>query len=456
MMMQPTEAFERVKSVEPGAFRKANLTRRALLVGFLMPLALDMKKIGDDSGVAWQVLLLAITLLCGILYLILEWQSPSRRTHKSSLRPTTMAWWVFIVLSPLPVLLWSVEIDHYLNVLLPFVLFGVGLTVMTAIERRNVDPKLVLNILVWGAFLSTAWRAIYALAISGLSIETMRWQILSPAAPFLIGYGAAGLYLRKRRTMAAIALSAGVVAVSISVTRSYLITALLIVMGIFFIEARRRSIARAANSGMKLLVKLAPVGAAALALAVFANADVLGDWTERLTNQKTDTGVDITLVTRLAEYRGQLSALTQNVYTFFLGNGIGADYLWDSQLMATLPFQHDDSARWFAGHSTWIFSFFSSGVIVGAIVPIVLLSVLARGYAASVSRSWLANDAAIMFIIYVAYIGQSFTANLMHERYGALILGVVSGSILIYATKLRTLKAAGNSYRKSVRLSLLH
>lgn len=118
--MQTVVVLERARCVVPGAFKNASLTRRALLVGFLMPLALDVKKIGDDSGVAWQVLLLTITLLCGILYLMLEWQSPSRRTHKSSLRAT---WWVFIAVSPLPVLLWSVEIDHYLNVLLPFVLF---------------------------------------------------------------------------------------------------------------------------------------------------------------------------------------------------------------------------------------------------------------------------------------------------------------------------------------------
>jgi hypothetical protein len=79
----------------------------------LIPLALDVKKIGDDSGDSLQVLLLAITLFCGALHVMLEWQSPSRRTHKSSLRATTMAWWVFIALSPIPVLLWSVEIDHF-------------------------------------------------------------------------------------------------------------------------------------------------------------------------------------------------------------------------------------------------------------------------------------------------------------------------------------------------------
>lgn len=105
MMMRTTGALERVRYVEPGALRKASLNRRALPVGFLMSLALDVKKIGDDSGVALQALLVGTTLFCGALYIALEWLSPSCRTYKSLLRPITMAWWVYIALSPLPVLL---------------------------------------------------------------------------------------------------------------------------------------------------------------------------------------------------------------------------------------------------------------------------------------------------------------------------------------------------------------
>lgn len=454
-MMRTTVALERVSYVEPGALRKASLNRRALLVGFLMPLALDVKKIGDDSGVALQALLVGTTLLCGALYIALEWLSPSCRTYKSLLRPITMAWWAYIALSPLPVLLWSVDINHYLNVLLPFVLFGVGLTIMTAIERRNIDPKVVFEVLVWGALLSTVWRAVYAVAISGLSIDTIRWQVASPAGPFLIGYGAAGLYFRKRRTLAAVALLAGAISILISVTRTSLIILILVVGGLLLIDARRRSLVRSARSSMKFLLLLATVGTVAVAVAVYARPDVLGDWTGRLTQNRTDTGMDFTLITRLAEYRGQLDALTRNAFTLLVGNGIGADYLWDSHLLAALPFQVDESARWFAGHSTWVFPFFSSGIILGAIVPIVFVSVLVRGYSASTaSRSSLGDDAATAFVIYLAYFGASFTANLLHERYGALILGVVSGAILIYAAKLRSLKEQQNISRESGGLSL--
>ncbi len=448
MAMQTTLTNERVRHLEIGAFRRANLTRRALLVGFLVPLALDVKKIGEDSGSFLQVLMLVATLFCGVLYLMLEWSSTSRRTYKSSLRPTTIAWWVFITVSPFPVLIWVVPIDHYLNVLLPFLLFGVALSVMSAIERRNVDPKIVLDILVWGALLSTVWRALYAVVISGLSIETMRWQILGPAVPFLIGYGVAGLYLARRRAMALVALSIGAAIVAISVTRSYLITVLFVFVGILLIEARRRSLVRAGSVSMKMLLLLVTAGMAAVAAVWFVRPDVVGVWIERLTGQTTDTGLDITMVVRFAEYRGQLDALSRNVYTLLIGNGIGANYVLNDDLLATLSFQLNDSAAWFGGHSTWIFTFFSSGLILGAVVPIVLLLVLVRGYFTSASRYMLANDSCKVFIIYLAYMGQSFTANLMNERYGALILGVVAGSILIYAAKLRALEGVRNRNHK--------
>lgn len=447
MTVQTIPANERSRHLEVSAFRRVSLTRRLLLIGFLIPLALDVKKMDEDSGSFLQVFLLATTLFCGALYLLVEWSSTSHRTYKSSLRPTTMAWWVFIAVSPLPAMLWTVETDHYLKVLLPFLLFGVALTIMNAVERRNVDPKQLLDIIVWGALLSTLWRALYAVVISGLSIETMRWEILSPAIPFLIGYGAAGLYLTKSRTMALLALTAAAVVVAISVTRSYLITALFVFIGIFLIDARRRSLVRAARSSMKISLLLVPAAAATVAAIWYARPDVLGVWIERLTNQTTDTGLDITLVARLAEYRGQLDAMTQNAYTFLLGNGIGADYLLNDALLAALSFQHDDSAQWFAGHSTWIYSFFSSGVIVGAIVPVVLLLVLIRGYFTSISRQAFADNACTTFLIYLAYIGQSFTSNVMNERYGALILGVVSGAIFIYAAKLRGLENRRNINR---------
>lgn len=421
-------------------FREATTARLVLLFGFLIPFALDTKKIGDDTDSTWQVLLLGVTLFFGGLFLVLEVLSPSCRNYKSFIRPVLIAWWVYIVLSPLPVLLWSVEIEHYLKVLLPFILFGVGLAVMSAIERGNINPRIALEIILWGGFLTTVWRAYYALVVSGLPVETMRWQILSPATPFLIGYGVAGLYLNARRNVSIAALLLGGAIALISVTRSYLISASMIAVGVYLIEARRHSFIQSIAASMRLVTVLIPICMGMTALILVFRPDIFGIWAERIYGQKLDSGLDMTWVTRLAEYRGQIDALMDNIYTFLMGNGVGATYLWDDKLLSMLPFLIEDSIRWHAGHSTWIFPFFASGVIFGAIVPIVLLVTVVRGYITSTGRESFTCDAITAFIIYLAYMGQSFTANLMSERYSALILGVVSGIILIYAAKQRAIK----------------
>jgi hypothetical protein len=414
-----------------------------LLVGFLIPLAMDVKKIGDGGNSALQILLVGASLLCGALYVLLERLSWNRCWHRSSLGAVTITWWAYIAVSPLPVLLWEVQFEHYLKVLLPFVLFGVGLTVMTAVERRRIDPAVLLEILVWGALLSTVWRPIYAIAIGGVSIDTIRWQILGPGVPFLVGYGAAGLYLRRRRKLAAAVLFAALICVLLSVTRSYLIAGLLAIGGLFVTDVRQRSSMRAVRSAVKLLAILTLVGGVSVALTTFARPDFIENWIERLFHHTADSGVDITLVTRLAEYRGQFDALTQNALTILMGNGIGADYILNSRVLDALPFDIDESVGWFAGHSTWVYPFFASGVIMGVIVPLVLLAALIRGLsAASARRSGGGTDDAVLaFVIYLAYLGQSFTANIFHERYSALILGIVSGAIFIYAGRVRAKSA---------------
>jgi hypothetical protein len=90
--------------------------------------------------------------------------------------------------------------------------------------------------------------------------------------------------------------------------------------------------------------------------------------------------------------------------------------------------------KWFAGHSTWVYPFFASGIIFGSVLPIVLLSSLVNGYRAAVSSFKYSSSTgpAIAFTVMLAYIGQSFTANLFASRYAGLVLGIVVASIFLY------------------------
>jgi hypothetical protein len=345
---------------------------------------------------------------------------------------------MYIALSPLPVLFWGVDVQHYLRVLLPFILFGVGLNVMLAAERRQVDPAVVLDSLVACAVISTVWRAIYAVMLEGLSIDSMRWQILGPAIPFAFGYGAAGLYLGRRRALSVVALSVACVCALLSITRSYLITAAFVIIGLLIVDSRRRSSVRAARSALRLLAFLVPLAGGIVAITSAVRPNFVSAWMSRLFHHSSSAGTDITLLTRVAEVQGQLTALLRDAHTLLIGNGVGADYIWDRGILRTLASSPEEQSGWFAGHFTWAYSFFASGIVVGWLVPLVLIATLIRGFSAA---SWprrrrISDDAVLAFSIYLAYLGQSFTAHVLYERYGALILGIVSGAILTYHRRL--------------------
>ncbi|GMV68718.1 MAG: hypothetical protein AMXMBFR76_11570 [Pseudomonadota bacterium] len=407
-----------------------------------MPLALDVKKIGEEGSSALQTLLVAVSLLCGAVYVMAEWLSRDIRSSSSALRTVNALWWTYIALTPLPMLFWGVDPVHYLKVLLPYVLFGAGLTVMVAVERRRVDPAYLVDILLWACLLSTLWRVLYAIAISGLAIETIRWQILGPGVPFLIGYGVAGLYLRRRRTLSAIALSIGLAVALLAITRSYVISAAFVLAGLLIVDSRRRSARRAARTGARLLVSVAVIATIAVVLTDAVRPGFLEVWFARLFHQQAEGGLDITLITRLAEYNGQIEAFTRNVWTFIFGNGIGADYAADTSVLQLLPFQVEHTTHWFAGHSTWVYPFFAGGLLFGLLIVLVVLGGVVRAFtAASINATKHGSrDAVLVLTVYLAYVGQSFTANLFHERYTGVILGIVVGASLIYAGRVRAVK----------------
>lgn len=420
-------------------FRRISLNRRLLLWGLIMPLAFDFKKIGETGGTFIQIILVFITFVCGGLYILLEQQSSKLLPYRSKLRHVTLIWWIFIISSPIPVFAWGVDKEHYLKVLLPFVLFGLGLSIMCSVERRMADPAILVEILVWAGLIGTTWRVLYAIVLGGLDLQTIRWQILGPSVSLLVGFGSAGLYMKDRKILASISLLLGLIVSVLSVTRSFLISVFFILGTIFAIELRSRSMSaalRRITSG-KFLISAILIVACSLVLATYFRPDIISLWVSRITEHEAASGLDITMVTRIAEIKGQWTALCHNVATLMLGNGIGSYYEWDQNILSELPFKLVSDLQWFGGHSTWVYTFFSSGVLTGAILPVLLIYGLKSGYIAAARRlhCGAAAGSITAFLIYVSYLGTSFTTNLMNSRYGALIMGLILGTMFLYGRR---------------------
>ena len=428
-----------MKTFKENVFRSPGRDRRIFLYGFLLPLALDVKKFVDQIDSTFQVILVVVSLISAGFYFTLEWFSRDIRFARSKLRSFTALWWMFIAFSPLPVWLWYVDLVHYLKVLLPFVLFGVGLVVMIGVERRRVDPMFLIDLLLWASLLSTFWRIVYAIYIGGLSIETIRWQILSPSTPFLIGYGIGGLYLRRRFKLSAFALLVGLCSALLSITRTYILILFAVLLGLCVIEMRKRSLKGVIKTSIRVGVGIVIIGFVGGAITQHVRPEFFEIWVQRIFKHQVAGLLDITLVTRIAEYSGQFQALKKNAWTLLIGNGIGSDYTWDAKILSLLPFSAAHTTRWFAGHSTWIYPFFANGIIFGTIVPVLMIGVLLSGFkaASTPEKNCGKINAILPFLILLAYFGNSFTANLFHERYTGIILSVVSSSVIILRGNLR-------------------
>lgn len=435
--------FSMSRHLAPAAsmsLRQPNTFRILLLCGSLLPLGLDVKKFDVNSGDAAQLLMVALSIGFSAAYIVTEQMSRNLNPLPSKLKIVTFLWWGFIGFSPFPAILWEVNPEHYLKVVLPFILFGVGLNITAAAERRRLDPAILLDVLLCGCLLSTIWRALYAVEISGLSISTIRWQILGPGVPFLIGYGVGGLYLGRHQRLSVFALVIGLTPALISITRSYLISIFFVLGGVVFATSRRLSWASALKLGTrKLSLLFAVVLPMAIVAALALRRELFDVWKTRVFDHHTDFGMDLTLISRLAEYRGQIEALTRDPASLLFGRGIGGTYVWDAEFLQSLPIRSEVQEHWFAGHSTWVYPFFASGVVLGSILPLILIITLVSGYRAASNRLLVEKHPRVVtvFATYLAYLGQSFTSNIFHERYAGLIIGILVGCTIIYVGKIQ-------------------
>ncbi|HZR35839.1 MAG TPA: hypothetical protein VFA75_10725 [Nevskia sp.] len=419
---------------------KPTFLRASLLWGFLLLLGFDFRKQDDTSGAAVQFALLGGVLGCGFLFIMLESISRRRVQHSSFDNGPMMIWTLYLAYTVIPVLVWGIQLDRYFKVLLPMILFGTGIAVMHHYDRRGYDPRWLINVLFWTSLISAMWTPIYAIALSGLDISQARFQIIGPGLSFLLGYGAASIFVKRNHGRATLGLVYAVMIVLLSITRSFAIGLVLIMLALMAVDAKRRNFAIAMTRGIRMVGIVLVLGTVAIGAAIAVRPNTQTMWSQRVQHQKAAGGQDITYITRLAEYYGQWKAMTATPMSFFVGKGVGSEYVWDQGILNKLDADVVDETHWWlGGHSTWIYPFYSNGAIMGLIVPFMFIYSLRSGYV-SASKATDPTDfegATILFVVLITYLGQSFTGNILSGRYTSLILGVVVGGLMIYARRRR-------------------
>jgi hypothetical protein len=327
----------------------------------------------------------------------------------------------------------DVSWDSYIRVVFPFLLCGISLLIVRTLEYRFIDSSEVIRPLALMGLVSTGWTFFYAVSISGFELHSIRYQVLGYAIPFLLAYWFVSLVVK--RDYSILAILSGIFPLGmifISITRSYLISIALIVVGFIWVVPKVQAIRTVQAFGRLIVITLFFVVLTWLAVEQI-RPGFTELWMSRLLEQRTSSGLDLTFLTRIAEYSGQWQLLTSDLVSFLFGRGMGSEYWWDSSYLTDAHWIKGTQSVSYAGHSMWMYSLYSGGLLFGLIVPGIVIHALwkvqkiaRRPELIAVPR--LRKEAALPFFALLSYIGsQTLTSNPFGFRLSGLLLGFVLG-----------------------------
>ncbi|MFA3791368.1 hypothetical protein AB6T38_09645 [Aliiglaciecola sp. SL4] len=408
---------------------------------YLIPFALDFKG-AEEGGSNIQFLLLGVVLLSGAFLLFHFVKLKSTRRLPKSIAIIIFLWWGFLISSVFTAVFNEVPMGNYIRIILPYFLTGLSILIVLQMYLKGRDLGFLLTPILWTVCISVVWTALYAIFILKIPIATMRYQILSPLLITLIGYAIAQIIEMKKVSKFTITiLSVCTVLIVLSVTRSTLVSIAFMILFVI--------IAAPLNERLQLFKKfiltLKPLILVLVisipAISIFRE-NSFNEWRERLFTQRESLGVDVTTVTRLAEYSGQLDLLFETNATALLGRGVGSVYVWDSDYFNTISMVIDinllsHQTYWANGHSLWVYSLYSGGLLFGWLVPFCALYSLVLSFK-NIRKKFtfghLENSTTIVFfcLINVAIFSATFTANPLGVRLVGVIYGLGIGLSILY------------------------
>jgi len=322
---------------------------------------------------------------------------------------------------------WPVAIHTYAAYFLLFLAFNAMYRIMMI-----VPLKICMRYFVAATIISTIWRFFYGLTTSGIDVDNVRYQILSPALPILLAYAIYSILSSERSTISSYALIAiAGVPMALSVTRTYLLTLGLTVAGIFVLYAACRS-GKVLIRLVSIIVKfsLAAIVAGVITLAVSPNS--VYRWVTRLSSDYVVTHTDITGEARVAQTKAVYRSLAEDPFYAMFGRELGSSFTMDP---ADLPHAHlitNKKAGRVLPQSDvlWATVAFNGGIVLLTGFVILFLSGIRRSF--TLAREDLTRNpenpglAVFTYIALVCLWSQSFTASeTVAERLGPVMTAAI-------------------------------
>lgn len=372
-------------------------------------------------------------------------------------------WGLFIAFMLANSVLQGVPTGRSIRVILPLAFCLFGMTNAHIAGCMGIRPSRIVAPVFTAACINILWRIIHGFLFKEASLETVRFEVQSPATNWITAWIACAILLRGRfHWNLLVACGVLFIGIGITVSRSLIFpvvvggmaAAACFVMGVSWKQYQWSSL------GRRLLPVAAVLTLVAVATGLVALFQplIIERWNERLFHNASDRnlGADISYLTRKAEADAIWKILSDDPVHFIHGRGIGSSYYWDSAYMPeiwmVIPKEEaGEDDIWFAGHSVWTYGLLSGGVIALASYLVLLGAVgVSSLLAARANASDPGPDQWLAFVPFVAtccLISESLTSNPFQERLVGIIFGVMAGlpqafmvrSSWIHATARRSL-----------------
>jgi hypothetical protein len=417
--------------------RRLSGVERVIYWVFCFSFALDFR--GDESGSLVLYFFLSVFLGSSALYLMVTMNRTASRTEKQSrgLVWINRLWWFYLASTAFTVIVMSVDPLHYMKVGVSYVVCGLSISMAKRMVSRNIRLIDMVTPLVYATIVSTAWTAFYSVMVKGVSVDESRYQITSPAIPLLFAYGMWLLIVGRRpKLLELLGIVLSVVLTVLSITRSNLVVLAGLVLA--YVLLRRGATNKGGRRSVVMVIVAGLVGCMGLLLATYLRPDTLETWQARIFEQRTAENVDVTALTRIAEFSGQWKSLTEGLGSLAIGRGLGSTYVWDKDITDHFGPEatREEYSVWDGGHSFWVYSIYTGGFLFGPIVPAVYLLSMAAAWrraraAMRLQAIWQKNPSLqlqiLPFLVLVAYFGFTFTAHPIATRFSALTVGIFFG-----------------------------
>lgn len=372
-------------------------------------------------------------------------------------------WGLFLVFLLGNSALQGVDPGRSLRVALPLILCFLAMASAHVAGCMGIRPSRIVRPVLIAACTNILWRIVNGFVFQGAEVETVRFEVQSPANGWLAAWIGCALLLRGRfhwnLAAACLVLFTGIF---ITVTRSlfFPVIASALAAGFCFVAG----VAWRQFGWSVLPRRLLPVGVAAtlvllaLGTAALVQPVMIERWNERLFHHAADRNLsaDISFLTRKAEADAIWNILSRDPVHFIHGRGAGTSYYWEAaylpEIWQVLPKKDTDvDDIWFAGHSVWTYGLLSSGVIGLACYLFLLGGTAAMSLAAARANAtdpgpdqWLAF---LPFVATCCLVSETLTANPFQERLTGILFGMMAGLPQAFVVRASWIHTAGRPAR---------